>query len=266
MLHRALKMAFWVCFDHLGKLLVVNGLCFVVLLAPIAAGWWALQSAPPVVAVAVLGAVGLAVFAVLLPVCATGLAAMMKELIETRDGSVRTFFSGVRRFWGRAVGLGVVLVALQGLFAVSAWFYPTRFGASVPLLGFGLSALALWAMVYTGLVALFAAPALVQKQGGVLATLRLSALLVLDNPLLSAGVVLALLPVAAACVAPPVLMFFSLAPVVAVVSSAYEMLSRKYAAVEAHGDAPGRARVAFGDEEDDYLNRGFRDLLFPWKG
>ena len=43
-------------------------------------------------------------------------------------------------------------------------------------------------------------------------------------------------------------------------------LSRKYAAVEAHGDAPGRARVAFGDEEDDYLNRGIRDFLFPWKG
>jgi len=53
--------------------------------------------------------------------------------------------------------------------------------------------------------------------------------------------------------------FFGLYGALCVVlsSCAYEMLHRKYAAGEA---APRK------DEDDDYLNRGFRDFLFPWKG
>jgi hypothetical protein len=26
------------------------------------------------------------------------------------------------------------------------------------------------------------------------------------------------------------------------------------------------APIDFGDDTDDYLSRGFRDFLFPWKG
>ena len=264
-------MAFWVSFDHMGKLLIVNVLIFTALLVPVlgvAVAWQVLGSDSPVVfLVGAAIALGL-MLAVVAPVAAVALAAMLKELIETRDGSVRTFFTGLRQYGLRAVGLGGTLLAAETLFAVSVWFYPSRFGGSVPLLGYGLSALALWSMFFTGLMALFAAPALVQKNGGVFATLRLSALLVLDNPFLAVGLAFALLPMLAACMAPPVLMLFSFAPMVAVVSSAYEMLSRKYAAAEAHKGQglKGAPRVDYGDESDDYLSRGFRDLLFPWKG
>jgi hypothetical protein len=44
----------------------------------------------------------------------------------------------------------------------------------------------------------------------------------------------------------------------AIVSSAYELLARTYAARD--GAPP------VDDAHDDYLNRGFRDLIFPWKG
>ncbi len=268
MLHRVLKMAFWVCFDHLGKLLVANVLSFALVLVPLLAAWWLAGHSNPVTAVVVAGSAAGLSFVVALPVCMAALAAMMKELIETRDGSLRTFVTGLRRFAPRAVGLGGVFMAAEALFATSVWFYSSRFGGAMPVLGFGLSALALWAMFFTGLMALFAAPALVQKNGGIFATLRLSALLVLDNPLLTVGMVVALLPLLLACMAPPVIMLFSIAPMMAVVSSAYEMLSRKYAAVEAHKarGLAGAPRVDYGDENDDYLNRGFRDFLFPWKG
>jgi hypothetical protein len=59
-------------------------------------------------------------------------------------------------------------------------------------------------------------------------------------------------------------------------TSAYEMLARKYAALEAHQAAEAAGAVPAAalskadqireDAKDDYLNRGFRDFLFPWKG
>jgi hypothetical protein len=42
------------------------------------------------------------------------------------------------------------------------------------------------------------------------------------------------------------------------------MLARKYASTDA-GD-PASPPPYLSDDEDDYLNRGFRDFLFPWKG
>ena len=185
MLQRALKMAFWVCFDHLGKLLIANVLSFAALMVPVSLAWWAMGVDNPTVVVAVVAGALVVALVVVVPVCMAALAALMKELIETRDGALRTFFAGLRRFGLRAVGLGATFVAAEVLFAVSVWFYASRFGGSMPLVGYGLSALALWAMLFTGLTALFAAPALVQKNGGVFATVRLSALLVLDNPLLT---------------------------------------------------------------------------------
>lgn len=248
--------------------MLVNLASFAALSVPLALAWWGLEALESATALVLAAAAVAMALVVVWPVAAAGFAAMLKELIETRDGSIRTFFAGLKQYGLRAIGLGLAFVLAEVLFAVSVWFYASRFGARVPLLGYGLSALALWAMAFAGFMALYAMPALVQKNGGVFATIRLSALLVLDNPILTFGMAIALLPLLAACAAPPVLMLFSMAPLMAVLASVYEMLARKYAAVEAHKSQglSGKPRVDFGDEDDDYLNRGFRDMLYPWKG
>jgi hypothetical protein len=115
---------------------------------------------------------------------------------------------------------------------------------------------------------------MVHRNLGPAGAIRLAAALVLDNPLFFAGMAAHSALIAAAAVLVPVLLAcFALAPLVVLQCAAYEMLSRRYAAVEAAraggGLAPGRhgpVRVDFDDANDDYLNRGFRDLIFPWKG
>ena len=257
-------MAFWVCYDHLGKLLLVNLICVALLLVP---GYFALVSFnldSPGMAIVFGGGFSVLTAGVLAPVFAAGIAQMSIELIETRDGSIRAFFSGMRRHSGRAVRLGLLYSAAFVCLATSTWFYAARFPERFAWLGYGLSAIALWCLFFLGLTLPLAGPALVHKSSGALAAVRLSALLVLDNPLFALGLAFYTVCWATLSLAPPVLMLFSLAPMVVLFCSAYEMLSRKYMAApqSASGDTPQRA---IPDEEDDYLNRGFRDFLFPWK-
>lgn len=266
---RTLKMAFWLGYDHLGKLVVSNVLAMAV--------WF------PMALVAygfgrsgfMLGAgVAVVVAVVVWMVAAAGMAFMIKEWIDTRDGSLRGFFTGIRHFGKRAAALALLYCALAFVLLLNVWFYASRVGPSVPWLGYGMSALALWALAALALTAVLAVPALVQKQAGVWPTLKLTVLLVLDNPLFCVLLALHLVTMVAACAAPPVLVFFSLGPQVALASAGYEMLARKYAALEAQRVAQAEGRrartwpecLAAMDAGDDYLCRGFQDLLFPWKG
>lgn len=268
MLSRVLKMTFWVCYDHLGKLLAINFLCMMVLIVPLGFVYAAVATGDPGVMVLVGLPLLTLVLGVLLPMAAAAMAHLTKELIDTRDGSFGAFFEGIRRHARRAVGLGLVYVTAAGCLGTSVWFYAARLGASFPVFGYALSAVALWCLVFVAFTGLLVMPSLVQKKQGVWPTLRLSGLLVLDNPVFCIGLAVQAGCIGACSVLPPVLMFFSLAPLVVLVSSGYELLSRKYAAIEAHrasADAAKPLVIDYHDEEDDYLNRGFRDFFFPWK-
>ena len=267
MLHRVLKMAFWVTFDHLGKLLVANVFCVAALAFPGLLLLAALR-APSVDVALYLGVPVLVLTGGLVwPVLAVGLAHMTKELIETRDGSIRAFITGMRQYAWRAVGVGTSLTMAALCLGTSMFFYAYTLQSWAPWLGYALSAIALWGLVFSLLCGMFAFPALVQKRAGVIPTLRLSALLVMDNPVFSLGLALQFAVLGLISFVPPVLLCLSPAVAVVLASSAYEILSRKYAALEVHAKNGGSGKpvIDFNDAGDDYLSRGLRDLLFPWK-
>jgi len=117
--------------------------------------------------------------------------------------------------------------------------------------------------VFVALTIPFAFAALVQKREGVIASIKLGALLVLDNPVLAVGLAIQLAALALVSLAAPPVMFFLFGSMAAVlISSAYEMLSRKYERIRGERSETLKEEA----ETDDYLNRGFRDFLFPWKG
>ncbi len=268
MLTRALKMTFWIAYDHMGKLIVVNFLCAVVLAFPLYLTGAAILTLDAHGLFRVAAPLLVLVLGGLLPVLGAGIAHMLKEVIDTRDGAVATFFAGVRRFWRRALRLGLAYSAAFGCLAASVWFYPVRLGQRWPLVGYSLGAIAVWVLVLLLLSAMYALPALVQRQAGVFATMKLSLLLVIDNPLATLGIAAHLAMVATFALVPPVFFFIAISLPLVLVSSMYELFARKYAAQDAHrgpGRLPVRA-IDFGDSQDDYLNRGFRDFLFPWKG
>jgi uncharacterized membrane protein YesL len=253
-------MAFWVCYDHLGKLMLANVVWAVLVALPGSMALAALFSGDPAFLVVIGVPATWLTLGVALPVASAGIAHMAKELIETRDGSVATFFAGMRRYGMRAAVLGTGYLALFVVVLIAAWFYAVRGLPGVPWLGFILSALAVWALVFIVLSALMAIPALVQKKAGPWATFKLAGALVLANPVMAIGLAIQLAAITFICgVAAPLFFFLYGSAVVVLLSSAYEMLARKYAA-QADPDAPPP-----DDEDDDYLNRGFRDFLFPWK-
>lgn len=261
MLGRTLKMAFWVTYDHAGKLILASVVWFVAFAVPGAVAWTALASGHPGMRL-ILGWPMLVLSAgIILPVLTAGAAHMAKILIERHDGSILDLFRGIRLYGRRAAGIGLLYFFAIASLTTSAWFYASMLRDTAPWLAYGLSAAAVWALAFVGLTALLVMPALVQKKGGVLATIRLGALLVLANPLFAAGLaVQALAFTVLAVIVSPMLPLLYGGVVVVLVSSAYEMLARKYAAATPDAAPPPK------DEEDDYLNRGFRDFLFPWKG
>lgn len=269
MLGRALKMAFWVTYDHVGKLILANVLWFVAFAVPASLAWGAFATGEPAVRLVVAWPLLIAGVGVVLPVMTAGLAHMAKVLIDKRDGSLGDMFRGIRMYGGRAAGIGLVYFFACASLATSAWFYAVKLHGAAPWLGYAISALAVWALVFVAMTSLMAMPALVQKKGGVVATVKLAALLVLANPLLVLGLALQLaaFTVLSVLVTPLFPLLYGAVAVV-LVSSAYELLARKYAAAGAPEGAleTGAGPRPMTDEEDDYLNRGFRDFLFPWKG
>lgn len=259
MLSRALKMTFWVTYDHLGKLLVANLIWAIGITLPGVFALTAFNSGDPLVILAAglpflylaLGVIG--------PILTAAMAHMAKVLIETGDGSMGDLLEGLIKHWKKAWALGTIFFVATGIAGTSVWFYSSQLSGDIAWLGFAASALAMWALLFIILCAVMVMPTLVQKRASVLATLKLTALLVLDNPLLTIGVAIhwAAMLVLAVVMVP---IFFGLYGAVCTVlsSCAYEVLHRKYAAKDA---TPHRR-----DEDDDYLNRGFKDFLFPWKG
>lgn len=263
-------MAFWVTYDHAGKLILANLVWSAAIGVPAFLAWAAWATGDPAIRLVIGIPTTLAAFVVALPVTTIGLAEMVKELIDTRDGSVWTMFRGIGRYWCRAIGLGVLFFVAVCSLATSAWFYAERLKDTAPWAGFAISAVAVWGLVFVALMSLLTAPAVVQKKAHIRETLRLTAALVIDNPLFVIGLAIQLVFITIICVFVPILLLIYGAAIVVVASSAYEMLARKYAARDQQAghvaSRPTAKKEIFNDEDDDYLNRGFRDFLFPWKG
>jgi hypothetical protein len=270
MLSRAIKMTFWVLYDHIGKLMLANMIWAAAFFTPFLLGCAAFMTKDPALMLTLGAPLFLLAIGVVLPVTAVGIAYMAKQLIDSRDGSLRDFFAGVRLYWKRAVCIGLTFVFATATLLTSVWFYAVKFADTAPWLGYGISALAGWGLVFVALMSMLILPALVQKKDGVIATIKLTALLVADNPFFCLGLAIQFAVLAAFSLIAPVLAFLSCSTAMVLGSSAYEMLARKYAK-RAQALASGSkmdARVAWEQEDaqDDYLNRGLRDFMFPWKG
>jgi hypothetical protein len=270
MLFRTIKMSFWVFFDHLGKLLLANLLSAFLVFAPLLLAQAALSTGFPVISFGI--GISLILFSLFvgLPLAQSGLIALVKELIDKHDGDLWLFFRGMRKFMLRVATVNMVYGFLVICLVSSVVFYGYRLGSGHPFLGYGLSALALWTLIFSVLSALFVAPAVIYKDADIFSAIKLALKLVVDNPLFCAGLLLNMLILGAACIMPPVLLCFSFAPAAVLQCSAYEILSRKYKYLNSRDKEEKNhsllRQIDFGDEDDEYLCRGIRDLLFPWKG
>lgn len=254
MFMRVLKMSFWVGYDHLGKLLVANLCCALLSALPILLGV-AILLAPATTTGLLLGWGLLVAGVVLTPVVWAGLINLANTCIEHGDAAFGEFFQGARREARRALLLGLLYGGIAACLLVAAWFYPTQLAHVAPLAGYVLAGFAALGLLLLVLSALYAGPALLQRPTGPLGTLQLAVALVLDKPLFTLSLATAHALLATLAVAPPVLLFIVYAGAAVLQCSAYELLARHYDREGRLGEGPA----------DDYLNRGWNDLLHPWK-
>ncbi|MFO7973465.1 MAG: hypothetical protein R6V12_02385, partial [Candidatus Hydrogenedentota bacterium] len=154
MLARAMKMAFWVTYDHLGKFVLLGLIWSLALLAP---GWIASVALfNDDHAIRTLIGVPAAAFAfgIVLPIPSVGLAQMVKVLIDKRDAAIADFFRGIRRHGLRAVIIGILFVFAVASLATSIWFYAAKLRDTAPWLGYAISGLALWGLLFAALTAM----------------------------------------------------------------------------------------------------------------
>lgn len=262
-------MSFWVLYDHIGKLMAVNLFCAAVFLPAMLIVQNVVANENMKATMLIAGPLLFAMLCVVLPMQQAGLTYMVRELIEKHDGSVKTFFVGVRKFGFRAVILGGLCGFISCCLLCSAWYYVAHLSGHWYWLGYGLSAASCWCMLFLLLCALIILPALIYMDRGILPTLKIAAALTLDNLRLLAGALFLTMCLLVLMLLPPVYFLFSFAPAAVLQCSLYEILSRRYAAIRVGKECgrifSNRSTIDFGDNDDEYLCRGIRDALFPWK-
>ena len=253
MLYRALKMWFWVTYDHLGRLLILNFACALPIAMLLGLG---MTLPGPLGHVLTFVA-----FAIAMPGALAALGAVARALVEHHEAPFSLFFDALWRYGTRGAMLGaaagvVVLVSLVGIY-----YYLVVVASPAPWYVYPLAAVCAWVGAFTGVASAFALAALSQKRAGILAAIRTGVLLVADNPVFCVVITLHLAGIAVCALSMPLFLLFSLAPMATLLAAAYEMLARKYAAPI----VDGKRQLTFDDDADDYLNRGMRDFFFPWK-
>jgi len=238
-------MAFWIIFDHLGRFIVLN--MFTVLLS--ATLVWLAQKQLFVHPALIVG------FACVCfcPLIA-GQARLIRELLDGQPFEFTRVVDGIRRFGLSALVLGLLIGVGIGSSGFGILFYGRVFAAEHPLAGMTLAQLCACTSAVFCMVGFYALPALVTQRKGALQAMRMGFLLVFRHPVASTLFLVCTIIYSIFMVTPPGWALLSTLPVTALSCCAYEVLARYH-------DGNTRER----DEEDMYLNRGFRDFLFPWK-
>jgi hypothetical protein len=245
LLWRVQKMTFWVLYDNAGYLIFLNLLTLLFVLGP---AWFVLRIPGGNLVISAVTAALLGVMAM------AGQATLIKSLLEDEEFSLRRGAQGMVAHGPALIGFAVIFALAEAIGGLGAGFYASQVAPTRPTLGLFLSGFCLSVGFAVLLSGLYVLPALVNQRGPALKALRTSAALAAKHPVLTLGLMVLVAGYGALMATPPGVILFSTLPPVTLVCCAYELLARHYATVPVY------------DEEDLYLNRGFKDFLFPWKG
>ena len=135
MLRRTLRMALWVTYDHLGKLVLANIVWAVAIVLPASYAATAIRMGDAKLALAVGVPVSVLTIAVILPVMSVGIGHMVAELIDVRDGSLRAMFTGIALYWRRATKAGAYASIIATIVTWFIFFAMSGFGGEYTVLG-----------------------------------------------------------------------------------------------------------------------------------
>jgi len=184
--------------------------------------------------------------------------------LAEEEFALHLYWRGVRTFAVVALGLAFLYGVAGLITGLGIWFYLGQMAPSRPLLGNAMAGLCIGTALVLVLSSIFSLPALVHQHGSLRKAVAIGFALIARHPVLSIGLLITVVAWGMVLLTPPGLLLLSTWPVVALGTCTYELLARDYALKEAlaKGEMPPADAL---DKDDIFLNRGFTDLLFPWK-
>jgi len=255
-LGKVIRKSFWYVYDHLGRLILLNVLWFLLGLPWVLAfgaglflGWGILQTGNLLIGLCAM-LVGAQILFVSPPTA--GLLAVCRGDVERQTGVGQGILSMIRRYAVRSQILGLLMAGGTILLCVNLLFY-VRIGR---LIGLALGGTMGWGLLFWVLVSLSVMPVLIYSDTGLFTVLKRSALTVLGHPFFSLFLLLGtgmLFMVGLVTGVGLVLLAMSLMGVF--LNTAFRELIQGHAPIERGMEA----------EEREEEKRGWRDLLRPWE-
>ena len=257
---KVLRDSFWISYDHLGKLVAASALWFCISFGAIILAASIAQGVEPTARALILAA-GIALSLVTVPSASAGILHFTSVLVLEKDAQIADIFRGIRRYVVRSILLCLMALIVWGVLVVNIVFYWEVVGPKNFWLAAVLGGIAIWVFAFYNMMLVYIPPLLVQKQASMLATFRLAALLTLDNVRMTFGLYLSLVAILLLSCFTGVGIIVILSGVSGVILNVgYRELARRYERKERE-----QAGLEPLEGENEYSDRGLRDILKPWE-
>jgi uncharacterized membrane protein YesL len=196
---------------------------------------------------------------VTIPAALGGLASFTGMLVEKKNGRIRDFFLGMRRYWLQSTLLGAAVAAVTAVLVVNLMFYfRLMAGERFKIVGAGLSGLTLWMILFWLVAVPYMYPLVVVGGNHAGRAIKLAALIAASNIGRAVALAVNLLAVVTLCLVSQVGTLFLLPALCGIlINISYRQTVNKY-----------KSRESGGTDEDEadarYVDRGLRDILRPW--
>lgn len=222
MLAPAFRRFLWSAYDNLWTLVLANLL-------------WILLAIPLITAPAATG----------------GLYHLTRRMAWGEPAHIRDFFAGFREHFRPSLAVGAFTIVVFFLLWTAVDFY-SHLGGPMEIPGLVLSAVLLWGGLFFLLMHVHAFPLIADGERSFLQILKKSALLVLDNPVFTLGVIVQATALKVICVVTGAGFFLAAVSFTSLLlSMAHRELIRKYRP----GDVP----------PDEPETRTWRSIFRPWE-
>lgn len=170
---RIAARAFRHVYDYLGMTMAMSSAWFLIGLLPTGLSFLVMLQVPAINSFLIF-----ALFAVaLLGPLTAAMYKLTSSVVQGDYVAFRDFFTAFRRHYKRAAGLAAALLALLAILVIDLQFFMS---SKIPWMQY-LSVLWIYFIIFWALMAQFAYAVLVRQERSVLQTLKVSALLALDN-------------------------------------------------------------------------------------
>lgn len=252
-------MSFWIWYDYMGTYFVINLflMCPMVFLTLFLFSNWGKLST--LFYIFICCVMGLYFF-----VANVFVSAFTSAILESREGLKERLFYALKIVVCKSIPVGVLFLLLSFILIINVWFYVSKKFFYSLCANYILTGLFVWLGIFTVIALLWIIPSVSFKKISFWKYVYWGYILFLANPYFSFQVFFCYTILCLFNVFP--LFFFFVGMVIPSIflTSAYEILSRKYEAIRSLGDKVEEYQI-YKDEEDEFLNRSWEHLIKPWK-